>query len=70
MTLLEMLAQAGGIRSDAGYGIRIIGSWNGLYPFAECPSLTPTGQFTVAELDLKKIMEAKNPEENIQISSA
>ena len=67
MTLLEMLAQAGGIRSDAGYGIRITRQleW-GCIPLPNA-QLDATDQFTVAELDLKKIMEAKNPEENIQI---
>src|SRR5438445_5902955 len=29
--------------------------------------LDASGRFSVAELNLKKIMEAKNPEENIQI---
>jgi len=66
-TLLEMLALAGGIRSDAGYGIRITRQveW-GCIPLPNA-QLDASRQFTVAELNLKKIMEAKNPEENIQI---
>lgn len=66
-TLLEMLALAGGIRPDAGYSVRITRQleWGCLpLPAAQLDS---TGRFTVAELNLRKIMEAKNPEENIQI---
>jgi polysaccharide export outer membrane protein len=66
-TLLEMLASAGGIRQDAGYSVRITREleW-GCIPLPSA-QLDATGKFSVAELDLKKIMEAKNPEENIQI---
>jgi polysaccharide export outer membrane protein len=66
-TLLEMLALAGGIRPDAGYSVRITRQleWGCIpLPKAEPDS---SGRFSVAELNLKKIMEAKNPEENIQI---
>jgi polysaccharide biosynthesis/export protein len=66
-TLLEMLALAGGMRPDAGYSIRITRQleW-GCIPL---PKVEPdaSGRFSVAELNLKKIMEAKDPEENIQI---
>jgi polysaccharide biosynthesis/export protein len=66
-TLLEMLASAGGIRQDAGYSVRITREleW-GCIPLPNA-RLDTTGKFSVAELNLKKIMEAKNPEENIQI---
>jgi len=66
-TLLEMLALAGGIRSDAGYSVRITRQleW-GCIPLPKT-ELDATGRFSVAELNLKKIMEAKNPDENIQI---
>ncbi len=66
-TLLEMLALAGGIRQDAGYSVRITRQleW-GCIPLPTA-GLDASRQFSVAELDLKKIMEAKNPEENIQI---
>ncbi len=66
-TLLEMLAQAGGVRPDAGYSIRITRrlEWGCLpLPNAQVDS---TGQFSVAEVNLKQIMDAKNPEDNIQI---
>jgi polysaccharide export outer membrane protein len=66
-TLLEMLALAGGIRPDAGYSVRITRQveW-GCLPLPKT-ELDASGRFSVAELNLKKIMEAKNPEENIQI---
>ena len=66
-TLLEMLALAGGIRSDAGYSVRITrqAEW-GCIPLSNAKP-DPSGKFSVAELNLKKIMEAKSPEENIQI---
>jgi polysaccharide export outer membrane protein len=66
-TLLEMLALAGGIRPDAGYSVRITRQleW-GCIPLPKT-ELDASGRFSVAELNLKKIMEAKNPEENIQI---
>ena len=66
-TLLEMLALAGGIRQDAGYSVRITRelAW-GCIPLPTA-AFDASGHFSVAELNLKKIMEAKNPEENIQI---
>jgi polysaccharide export outer membrane protein len=66
-TLLEMLALAGGMRQDAGYSIRITREleW-GCIPLPKA-QLDPSGKFSVAEVDVKNIMDAKNPEENIQI---
>lgn len=66
-TLLEMLSLAGGIRPDAGYSIRITreSEW-GCIPLPNA-TLDASGRFSVAEVNLKEIMEAKNPEENIQI---
>jgi len=66
-TLLEMLSLAGGIRPDAGYRVRITRQleW-GCIPLANA-TLDASGRFNVAEVNLKDIMEAKNPEENIQI---
>ncbi len=66
-TLLETLSLAGGIRPDAGYSIRITRQleW-GCIPLPNT-RLDASGRFNVAEVNLKKIMEAKNPEENIQI---
>lgn len=66
-TLLEMLALAGGLRQDAGYSVRITRQLDwGCIPLPGA-SFDSTGKFTVAEVDLKEIMEAKDPAENIQV---
>jgi polysaccharide export outer membrane protein len=66
-TLLEMISVAGGTRPDAGYSIRITRNieW-GCIPL---PGATtdPSGRFSVAQVNLRDIEEAKAPEENIQI---
>jgi polysaccharide export outer membrane protein len=66
-TLLEMLALAGGVRPDAGYSVRITRDlgW-GCIPLPTA-SFDASGKFSVAELNLKEIMQASRPEENIQI---
>jgi len=66
-TLLEMLSLAGGIRPDAGYSIRITRElqW-GCIPLPNA-RLDDSGRYSVGWVNLKDIMEAKNPEENIQI---
>lgn len=66
-TLLEMLALAGGLRQDAGYSVRITRQLDwGCIPLPGA-SFDSTGKFSVAQVDLKEIMEAKDPAENIQI---
>jgi polysaccharide biosynthesis/export protein len=66
-TLLEMISMAGGTRADAGYSIRITRSieW-GCIPL---PGATtdPSGRFSIAQVNLREIEEAKAPEQNIQI---
>ena len=66
-TLIEMLSLAGGLTPDAGYTVKITrrresGSIN--LPGA---AVDPSGQFTTAQVQLKSIMEANNPDENIFI---
>jgi polysaccharide export outer membrane protein len=66
-SLLEMISMAGGIRQDAGYSIRItrLKEW-GCIPLANA-TVDPSGRFSVAQVNLQSIMEAKTPEENIQV---
>lgn len=66
-TLVEMLSLAGGVRPDAGYEVKITRKieW-GPIPLPGA-SLDPTGQFSIGEVVLRDIMEAKNPEQNIFI---
>jgi polysaccharide export outer membrane protein len=66
-TLLEMLSMAGGAKPDAGYSVRITRDveW-GCIPLPGA-TIDPSGRFSVAQVSLKDIEEAKHPEENIQI---
>lgn len=66
-TLIEMLSMAGGLRQDAGYRIKITrhAEW-GAIPLKDAVA-DPTGQFSVAEVSLKGLMEASSPEENVAI---
>jgi polysaccharide biosynthesis/export protein len=66
-TLVEVLSMAGGLRQDAGQSVMITRQkeW-GLLPL---PGAKPdaTGQFSTAEVRLKDVLEARNPEQNITI---
>jgi len=66
-TLTEALSLAGGVRPDAGYRIKIVrqAEW-GMLPL---PGAHPdeSGRFSVGEVNLKDVLEAKNPDENIRI---
>jgi polysaccharide export outer membrane protein len=66
-TLVEMLSLAGGVRPDAGYSVKITRKkhW-GPIPLPGAAQ-DPSGEFSVAEVNLKQIMEARNPAENIYI---
>jgi polysaccharide biosynthesis/export protein len=66
-TLLEMISMAGGLRTDAGYKGKITRlQASGPIPL---PSASPdaTGKFSIAEVNLKAILEAINPQENILV---
>jgi polysaccharide export outer membrane protein len=66
-TLIEMLSAAGGTRPDAGYRVKITRSleWG---PIPLPGAVTDaSGQFSVAELNVRDIMEARNPAENILV---
>lgn len=64
-TLVEVLSLAGGLDATAGPKVKITRrlEW-GRIPLKNAVD-DPTGQFSVAEVGLKAILEAKNPEENI-----
>jgi polysaccharide export outer membrane protein len=66
-TLVEMLSLAGGVRQDAGYSVKITRQkeW-GPIPLPKA-AMDTSGQFNVAEVNLKEIMEARNPANNIFI---
>jgi polysaccharide export outer membrane protein len=66
-SLFEVLSLAGGLRPDAGYRIRITRrlEW-GRLPLPGAAD-DPTGQFSIASVNVKSIMDATNPAENIAI---
>jgi polysaccharide export outer membrane protein len=64
-TLLEAMSLAGGPRDDAGYMARITRQKEfGPIPLPNA-STDPSGEFIVAQLNLQKIMEARDPAGNI-----
>jgi polysaccharide biosynthesis/export protein len=65
-TLLEMLSSAGGVRADAGPVVKITRQQSsGPIPLANARDAG--GGTTVAEVDLRSLIEARNPTENILV---
>jgi polysaccharide biosynthesis/export protein len=66
-TLIEVLSLAGGLKSDAGYSVKITRrSEFGKIPLPNAFE-DPSGAYSVAEVSLKEITDAQNPEENILV---
>jgi polysaccharide biosynthesis/export protein len=66
-SLFEILSQAGGLKPEAGNSINITRNkqW-GTIPLKNAQD-DPSHQFSVAELSIRSVMDAKNPEQNIEI---
>jgi polysaccharide biosynthesis/export protein len=66
-TLIEVLAEAGGLRSDAGATIKITRRLE--YGMIPAPNAIedPAHQFSIAEIDLRSLMQSANPALNILI---
>jgi polysaccharide biosynthesis/export protein len=65
--LFEVLSMAGGLKPDAGYSVKITRRTEfGAIPLAGAVP-DPTGLYSVATVNLKSVMDARNPEENILI---
>jgi polysaccharide export outer membrane protein len=66
-TLFEVISMAGGVRQDAGYTIKITRrlEW-GRIPLPDAKD-DPTSRYSIASVNIKDIMEAQNPGENIEI---
>jgi polysaccharide export outer membrane protein len=66
-TMLELISMVGGLRGDAGPIIKVTRQreW-GRIPLPNAHE-DPSGQFNVAEVNVKDLIEAKNPAENILI---
>jgi polysaccharide biosynthesis/export protein len=66
-TLLEVLSMAGGIDPEAGHSIKITRRKEyGPIPL-KTSAPDSTGDYTVADIDLSSILEARNPQENIEV---
>jgi polysaccharide export outer membrane protein len=66
-TLYEVLSLAGGLSPDAGNGIEITRHASaGTLPLAGAAP-DASGQYVVARLDVRKVMEAKDPTVNINV---
>ncbi len=66
-TVVEMISEAEGLNKDAGHTVKITRrmEW-GRLPLGGTKD-DPTGQFSVAELDLKSLLAGHNPEQNIRV---
>ena len=66
-TLLEMISMAGGIDNEAGPSIKIVRRKE--YGTIPLKSAAPdeTGDYMVGSVDLSSILEARNPQENIEV---
>ncbi len=67
MSLMEVISQAGGLRTDAGYSIRIarLREW-GAIPL-EGAREDETGRYYVAEVGISEILEGNAPAKNIPV---
>ena len=66
-TLLEMISLAGGIDPEAGHSIKITRRKEfGPIPLKSAVA-DETGEYSVADVDLASILEARNPAENIEV---
>jgi polysaccharide biosynthesis/export protein len=65
-TLMQVLSRAGGLRADAGNTIKITRRGRGTIPLPSSKS-DSAGRFTTAEVGVRNLLEAKNPEDNIVI---
>jgi polysaccharide export outer membrane protein len=65
--LTEVLSLAGGLSPDAGDQVKITRSLRyGQIPLPDT-KVDPEGEFNIAQVSLRSIMQARSPEENIQI---
>jgi polysaccharide export outer membrane protein len=66
-TLFEVLSLAGGLNQDAGNTVKVTRQVSaGRLPLRTAVS-DPTGEFNIGQLNLRNVMDAKSPEENIDV---
>jgi polysaccharide export outer membrane protein len=66
-TLFEVISEAGGLRDDAGNKITVTRQMaNGALPLPNAIT-DPSGRYSIAELNIRSVMSAKNPQDNIPV---
>lgn len=66
-TLFEVISEAGGLRQDAGNTIKITRRLeNGVLPLPGA-TIDGSGHFSIADIAIRSVMEAKDPSENIPV---
>jgi polysaccharide export outer membrane protein len=66
-TLVEVLSQAGGLRPEAGYSVKITRQLQyGEVPLANART-DESGKYSTAEVNLKGLLDASDPNNNIRI---
>jgi polysaccharide biosynthesis/export protein len=68
-TLLQVLSKAGGLRNDAGNQVEITRRRAAGGIPLESAKADASGAFTTAEVNLRSLLEAKSPEQNIAVKS-
>lgn len=67
--LMEVIGQAGGLKADAGDSVLITRNLSeGPIPVSGAFT-DPTGKYSLAHIDIRSVMDGKDPEANIQIKS-
>ncbi len=66
--LVEILSLAGGVKDDAGTKLKVTRRIeNGVLPLATAKT-DPSGQYSIAEVDLDELVHAANPADNIFVA--
>ena len=66
--LMEVIGQAGGLRADAGDSVSSSPAISAKVPIPVAGAFTdPTGKYSVAHIDIRSVMNGKDPEGNILI---
>jgi polysaccharide biosynthesis/export protein len=67
--LLQVISQAGGLRADSGNTVTITREHKpGVDPLP-IGTTDPTGRYSVAQVNLRDVMDAKTPQNNVKIES-
>jgi polysaccharide export outer membrane protein len=68
-TLLQVVSLAGGLRADSGNTVTVSREIGSGKPPLPNSTPDPTGRFSVAQINLRDVMDAKTPQNNVVIES-